>query len=227
MNSFYKSGKWTAPTIADFSGGYNDFEPCISSDGKSFYFTSARPSEGKEVMTLDFDIWKMDRSNDGWGQPKLLDGKVNTKCMEYYPSVTKEGVLYFGRNDSAMTRGDMHYAQLINEKYNDAVKLPGIVNLPNTSFNAFIDPDNKYLIFSTYVQDSSGWHSDLYISYRDKERKWTRPLSLGDKINTKANELSPWVSFDKKFLFFSSTRLDTSGQNKEHNIFWVKAAMLK
>jgi hypothetical protein len=186
-----------------------------------------RPSEVKKEMKNDIDIWVMNRESDGWDIPQLLEETINSNCMEYYPSISSNGTLYFGRNDSALTRGDIYSSKLMNNKYAIPEKLPEVVNLPGSSFNAFISSDETFLIFSTYLEDRSYWHSDLYISFKDKNGEWIEPQNFGEPINSRGNELSPWVSHDGKFLFFASTRLDSTGQNKDHHIFWVDASVLE
>lgn len=68
---------------------------------------------------------------------------------------------------------------------------------------------------------------NLYISFREKNGNWGAPENLGNQINSKSNELSPWVSYDGQYLFFSSTRSDTSGTNKNHSIFIVNTALIE
>ncbi len=227
MTSKYKSGKWTKPSIASFSGFSADFEPFISPDNNSLYFASMRPSRNKPSMKLDIDIWKVQRTNSGWSKPILLDNTINTNCMEYYPSISKKGNLYFGRNDSALTRGDIYFSSLKNNNYTTPEKLPETINLQTTSFNAFISPDENYMIFSNYIQENEHWHSDLFISYLDENGNWKMPINLGNNVNSKGNELSPWISYDRKYLFFASTRMDTSGLNMKYNIFWVSTSAIE
>jgi len=52
-------------------------------------------------------------------------------------------------------------------------------------------------------KDSYG-EEDLYVSLKDSFGKWTEPKNLGTTINTKGFEISPFLSPDKKRLFFSS-----------------------
>jgi outer membrane protein OmpA-like peptidoglycan-associated protein len=52
-------------------------------------------------------------------------------------------------------------------------------------------------------KDSYG-EEDLYVSLKDSFGKWTEPKNLGPTINTKGFEISPFLSPDKKRLFFSS-----------------------
>src|SRR5215510_8284212 len=46
---------------------------------------------------------------------------------------------------------------------------------------------------------------DLYISYR-KNGEWTPAKNLGPKINGPGLEISPYLSPDGKYFFFSSAR---------------------
>ncbi|MFC2086106.1 hypothetical protein ACFLQ9_00135 [Bacteroidota bacterium] len=225
--SKYASGKWNTPTTVEFSGFFSDFEPFITLDGKNLFFASKRPSKDKNLMEKDMDIWKVNRTVSGWSDPILLDEEINTNCMEYYPSISKNGNIYFGRNDSALTRGDIYFSQLLNKSYSKPKKLAGTVNLPTTSFNAFISPAENYIIFSTYIQENERWHSDLFISYQAINGNWGTPINLGENINSMGNELSPWISYDSKYLFFTSTRLDTSGLNEKHKIFWIRTSAIK
>jgi hypothetical protein len=222
----FQNGEWTQPAIASFSGKYNDFEPVISRDG-NFFFGSMRPTKNKPNMTNDADIWMMRAAENGWSDPEVLPPPITSSCMEYFPSVTTDGTLYFGRNDFAMTRGDIHFSRLIEGKYSKPVKLPAIINLTASSFNAFIAPDESFLLFSTYLQDDSHWYSDLYIASRNSDGKWSEPSNLGPNINSRGNDHAPWISHDGKYLFFSSTRLDSSGKNENHSIFWLSTNILE
>ncbi len=225
--SKYGNRGWATPTVVKFSGKYSDFEPFITNDGQELFFSSKRPTNSKNINKNDIDIWKVNRVGSEWSIPMLIEKKINTNCMEYYPSVAKNGNLYFGRNDSALTRGDIYVSKLHNNLYLTPDKLSEVINGPSTAFNAFISPSEDYIIFSTYVQDNENWHSDLFISYKSNDGKWQMPINLGKIINSKGNELSPWISYDSKFLFFSSTRHDSSGLNMNFKIFWIKTSAIE
>jgi Tol biopolymer transport system component len=79
-----KRGLWSAPTVLPFSGQYNDADPALSPDGKTLYFASSRPLSAA-VHEKDWDIWPVDRTASGWGQPRRLDAPVNTLATEVYP----------------------------------------------------------------------------------------------------------------------------------------------
>ena len=66
--------------------------------------------------------------------------------------------------------------------------------------------------------------SDLYISYRGAEGTWTKAKNLGEIINTPAEEYSPTISPDGKYLFFTRTVLAEPGSGisvKSMDIYWI------
>lgn len=227
MVSKYEGGIWTEPAIALFSGEYSDFEPCITRDGRHFLFGSMRPSRDKPDMTGDADLWIMDRTDEGWSEPRLMPAPVTSGCMEYFPSLTDDGTLYFGRNDKANTRGDIYVSRLKDGVYQQPEKLPGSVNKPVSSFNAFIARDESYILFSMYIDGETGWHADMFVSFHEEDGQWTEPINLGSNVNSPGNDHAPYVSYDGKYLFFSSTRIPPKSELDDHDILWVDAGIIE
>jgi len=228
MYSEFVKGKWSEPKVAVFSGIHFDAEPKFSFKGEKLFFMSDRPSKNKSELINDFDIWVIKKIDGRWDNPQCLGTHINTTQMEYFPSVTKLGKLYFGRNDKSMTRGNIYSAVLKNGEYIDSVKLSSVVNLENTSFNAFISPDENYIIFSSYVKGEHGYHSDMFISFNNKQTGWKKPVNLGKEINSPGLDHSPYVTNNGKYFFFSSTRKKIdSNPYGNHNIFFMKADFIK
>ncbi len=197
-------GRWTEPEIATFSGEYDDIEPIFSTRGHGLYFVSNRPGEGKPFNKMDFNIWYTYRTLEGWAEPQSLGAPVNTRQTEFFPSVTHDGTLYFGRNDEGNTRSDIYRSRRADGKFSEPEKLPEIINGPENAFNACIAPDESYLIFSAYRSGSSLGRSDYYISFRDEDDVWSQPLNLGPEINTEGDEYSPHITPGGKYFFFAT-----------------------
>jgi hypothetical protein len=87
--SRFRNGRWSAPDVAPFSGRYRDFDAVISPDGSRLFFTSDRPVDGRPKT--DYDLWVVDRTPDGWGEPRNLGAPVNTDSNEWFASVTAAG----------------------------------------------------------------------------------------------------------------------------------------
>jgi hypothetical protein len=93
--SHLRSGSWSTPEVAAFSGRYSDADPFVSTDGSKFLFISNRP-DGDGKAREDMDIWLMEREGDGWGTPKRLAAPINSPASEWFPVLTTTGMLYFG-----------------------------------------------------------------------------------------------------------------------------------
>src|SRR5690606_16596292 len=52
---------------------------------------------------------------------------------------------------------------------------------------------------------------DIYVSERDANGQWGRPSNLGPTINTRGDEMTPFIHADGKTLYFSSNGHATLG----------------
>lgn len=205
-------GRWTKPEVAPFSTNpeYMDFEPAISPDGTRFYFLSNRPREGAPEGG-DQDIWVMDREGDQWGEPYNLGPPVNSTDEEYFPSLTNDGTIYFTRQSTADGRSSIYRSRLVDGVYAEPEKLGPEVNSTRNQFNAFISPDETYLIVCVAGREDSHGGIDYYVSFRNEDDTWTGPINMGHRVNTASGqEFSPYVSRDGRFFFFMSARRDST-----------------
>jgi Tol biopolymer transport system component len=204
-----QNAAWTSPAVALFSGAYNDLEPAFAPDGNKLYFISRRPL-GENDSTNDWNIWQMERMNDKWGDPVALGTPVNTDGDEYYPSLARSGNLYFTAKDRGQNFGgeDIYCCEFKDGRYADPVNLGAGVNSSHPEFNAYVSPDEDYLLFSSYGREDGPGGGDLYIAFRDDEGNWQEARNLGKPINSDKLDYCPFVSPDGRRLFFTSQRLD-------------------
>lgn len=196
-----ENGKWTAPQVAPFSGKHFDKEPFISPDGSKLFFASRRPVAGATPNT-NFDLWVVEKTAAGWGEPRHLGNEVNSAGYDNYPAVTADGTLYFGSvRDGGKGRGDLYRSRLVGGKYAKAESLGDQINTAENEADPYIAPDESYMIFSSDRSGGAG-EGDLYISF-NRKGAWTAPKSLGPQVNTSDYEYTPLVSPDRKHLFFS------------------------
>jgi len=205
--------RWTEPAIAPFSGkGFLDFEPHISPDGNRFFFLSNRPPHDLEPKNGWFyqNIWMMTRTETGWSEPQLVDKPISTDENEFFPSVTRENVLYFTRsNKNGVAR--IYKSKFENGRFGDPEIVPLAIPETGLLFNAFVSPQEDFLITCALNIDSSNTDQDYYISFKTAEGRWSKLIKFGPEINTPGdNANSACVSPDGKHLFFSSSRKDPS-----------------
>lgn len=238
MHSKKENGKWSLPEVATFSGKFSDLEPAFSSDGSKLYFSSNRPLNNTDKK--DFDIWYVTNQNGIWGNPQNLGDHVNTAADEFYPSIAKSGNIYFTREMEGKGE-DIVVCKFINNQYDTATSLPATVNSTGAEFNAFVDPDERFILFTGYKRKGNFGAGDLFISTIDANGNWTEAKNLGDKINGPGLTYCPYVSPDKKYFFFTSAKgifktpfaerkkikelraLINSTANGLDNIYWMSA----
>ena len=75
----------------------------------------------------------------------------------------------------------------------------------SSDVQASISPEGDILILAIQREDALG-NQDLYISYRSGKDIWSAPENLGSSLNTPFRESTPYLSKDKRRLFFASDR---------------------
>ncbi len=197
-------GKWSQPEVALFSGEFTDMEPAFTTGGEKLFFASNRPVTGTSIK--DFDIWYVEKKDNKWGQPKNMGEPVNSTSNEFYPSVSINGNLYFTTTGRKSNGGEDIYVSVLNNgKYADALPLDTAVNSVADEFNAFVSPDEQFIIFSSYGRKDDKGGGDLYMSKKNAEGKWMPAKNLV-LLNSDKLDYCPFVSFDRQCLFFTSER---------------------
>lgn len=196
---------WTEPEIVNFSGIYSDLEPFINHDGTKLYFASNRPISDT-IKTNDYNIWYCNRQNNNWTEPKLVSTELATTENEFYPTVAKNGNLYFcATYPEGFGAEDIYVSKYINGKYQKPVILPEPINTKSYEYNAMISPNEDYIIYNTHGYKGGYGGGDLWISYKF-DSIWLKPINLGDKINSEYLDFCPALSPDGKYFLFSSRR---------------------
>ena len=86
--------------------------------------------------------------------------------------------------------------------YETPIIISDSVNTRYYEFNAFIDPDEQFIIYSSFGRPGSKGGGDLYISRKDDQNRWMSGVPLS--VNTSVLEYCPFVSPDQKYFFFTS-----------------------
>lgn len=215
-------GRWTAPEVASFSRDFSNVDLAISYDGKRVFFGSTRPRPGEtEIREGVFDMWFADRTETGWGEEQYLGPVVNSGKSQIYPTVTRDGTLYFQAvREGGYGKADIYRSRLIDGVYQTPENLGPVINSENYEGDVFVADDESYLIVSVYGRTDGFGEGDLYISFRDLAGSWSPLKNMGGAINSDKRDFCPMVSPDGKYFFFSSKRAG------EGDIFWVDAKVI-
>ena len=233
---------WTEPVFAVFSSEYSELEPFITHDGAWLYFVSKRPLLG-ETEPGEWDIWRLPRTETGWGDPEILPEPVNNEHKEFYPSLTTSGDLYFTSDRPGGLGGeDIWWAEWTGDSWAEPENLGPAVNSPGPEFNSLIAPDGSWLIFGTMREGDVGG-GDMHIAFRGPDGEFLPAVNMGEPVNSTAIDYCPALSPDGSILFFSSSRvpngnpepttlaeleklMDGAGNGRD-NIWWVSAQVIE
>lgn len=233
-------GRWTEPELVPGLDTPDSLslEPALSPDGQTLYVLSTRAGGTGQAAAGNQDIWALTRAGTGWGEPRNLGAPVNSALPEYFPSLTRTGTIYFTREEPGTRQSAIWRARREGAGYGEPVRLPAQVNSGRSQYNAFVAPDESYLIVPTDGRADSLGGCDYYVVFRNSDDRWSEPINLGPAINTRGGqEFSPYVSPDGRYFFFMSSRReiperltfrlfrDLHGRpgNGNADIYWVRA----
>jgi len=202
-------GTWTPPAIASFSGTWSDIEPMFTPDGQRLWFSSTRPKPDRDGD--DWDLWYMERTADGWSAPVNPGAPINSEANEFYPSIASNGNVYFtAERDIGEGSEDILRAVWEDGRYSRIESIGPGVNTGGFEFNAFVAPDESYVLFSAQGgrADAIGG-GDLYLSRRSEDGTFAPAKILPEGINSAVLDYCPFVHDGR--LYFTSRRFeDTS-----------------
>ena len=210
-----ENGRWTPPKVAPFSE-YFEGGPCFTPDGNKIFYSSARPLAKGGKPREDRDIWYVERTPDGWSEPKHTS--FNTDTWEDRVYISDLGNIYYKSNN------DIYRVKMVDKGFSQPEKLSDAINSEYGEQDPCIAPDESFMIFYSSRPGHLGKEDgDLYISFKKKDGTWTKAVNIGPTFNeghiiTRFPKLSP----DGKYLFFS--KLVNPRNDK---IYWVDAKIIE
>lgn len=158
----------------------------------------------KSVYEFALDYEKKHPSKGYVFAPVNLGDNINTKELEYFPSLTIDGTkMIFNRR--IKSDEDFYESNFIDGKWSKAEPLTGKVNTNLNEGAQNISQDGQLLIFTGCNYPEGEGSCDLYFSVRTNNG-WSEAQNLGPVVNTDWWESSPSLSPDKRDLYFSSRR---------------------
>ena len=180
----------------------------ISEDGQRIYLVNITFDED----TFDMRLVRLDRKGKkSWEDEYIpinipgveLDGRnleLHMNLQEDVITVSMSPTFKSQNEDLyvSLKQGDGSWGKLIN--------LGSTINTNRFEITPFLSADKKKLYFTSNGHDGYG-RGDIFVSTRldDSWQKWTRPLNLGEPINSKDFEGHFMIS-EKNDVYFVSDR---------------------
>ncbi|MTI38321.1 hypothetical protein E1140_02330, partial [Fulvivirga lutimaris] len=180
-----------------------EISPILYDSGKYLYFARGFHRENKGGEYAGMDIWRSEKDSLGnWLSPTNKMRDWNDDENNAIIGVREDQQVVYLLNSYHRTDG-ISFSKLRNGKWIKPELIP-LKWLDKKEFvGYYVSPNFDYILISMKGDDSYG-NEDLYISFRDLGAQWTKPKNLGSTINTAGFEISPFLSRDKRYLFFAS-----------------------
>lgn len=242
MQSQMKIDSWTEIKEFSFHPPRLEGYPAFSPDGNKLFFNTRRDRMDPLDKTYT-GIAYIEREDGGWSELKHIEfGEDYQGGFGVSPTVALNGNLYFTLWPTNK-KGIIHISRYENGKYQMPEQLSDAINKIGGN-HPHIAPDESYIIYDWEASSQGESPNDLFISFRDRDGSWMDPVNLGEGVNSHYDERRPFVSFDGKYLFFASTRINPElpdepislkelqkltnvHANGFQHIYWVDASIIE
>lgn len=190
---------------------YQETRPLIAPDGKTLYFSRANHPDNIGGGKDENDIWYsiLNDQTGEWEKAANLGEPLNNKGANFISSITPDGnAMTVLLGNEYTSNNKMKPGVSVSTKSSEGWSKPQSLeiinaNIESTDGNYFLANNRKVLIMSIDRYDAFG-EKDIYVSFLQRDNKWTEPLNLGNDINSAGMENSPYLAADNETLYFSS-----------------------
>lgn len=202
--------------------GFFETKPLISPDGQTLYFARQNYPQNVGGEMDEQDIYYSELRPEGWSSAKNIGAPLNNEHPNGVVSISPNGmqmILLHVYNEGNRLKDGIAISTKSENGWSVPVRIE-IEDFYNKSeyIDYFLSNNGRELLIAVDRKDGYG-DQDLYVSSRIDDKHWSTPINLGDKINTKKPEFSPFLAADNKTLFFASMGHDSYGSS---DVFYTK-----
>lgn len=210
-----QSNYWSVaePIGPQINSPNNEGRPYITSDGTQLIMT-IMPYGGS------MDIYYSNFTDTGWSGPINIGAPINTKFSERQACISSDKrTLYFNSDrPGGKGKSDIWYSVLDpNGNWGPPINMGDSINTAEYEQAAFIHSDNETFYFSSNGHIGMGGF-DIYMSKKNSDGIWVKPVNVGYPINTHADEVGLIIDATGENGYFASSRLS----GKRSDIFSFK-----
>ena len=103
-------------------------------------------------------------------------------------------------------------------KYTTPVSLGSGVNSDKYEFNAFVAPDESFIIFTSYGRKDDLGRGDLYLSKKGNNNEWL-PAKHLTNLNSKKLDYCPFVDLTNNKIYYTTSRSAITNKLNEKKSF--------
>lgn len=187
---------------------YKELEPIVSHDGQWLYVARANHPDNIGEYNRS-DAWVAKLGKDGtWQAIQNMAAPINNKGYNDVISISPDNntLLISNTYNSDGSPGGKGIS--ISHRTATGWELPQKVEIENfynnDPYHSFCLAPNKKALLMAVDRDEGYGDLDIYVSF-ERDGKFTKPLNLGNTINTLGRDGTPFLAADGKTLYFSSS----------------------
>jgi outer membrane protein OmpA-like peptidoglycan-associated protein/tetratricopeptide (TPR) repeat protein len=150
-----------------------------------------------------------------YAKSRLINGDINLEPSKGAINISQDGewLIFAGYN----FRGgygdfDLYISYYTPTGWSEPENLGRNINTESWESAPSLSPDKRALYFSSNRPGGYG-NTDLYVSYRQPNGRWSPAVNMGASINTAGKEQAPFIHADNATLYFTSDGLQGYGGN--------------
>lgn len=193
----------------EINSRFDDYAPSVTADGKMLVFTSRRPSvsnavdeQGDHKYFEDVYYSEWNEEDSSWETAERFSENVNSPTHDAVLSINGKGDEVFIYKNDAGHAGDIFKSTFAGD-WSAPQKLPKPINTSYFESSVSVTGDGNTMYFISERPSGYG-RGDIYMSQRVGEDSWSKPVNLGEKINTMGDEKFVFIHPNGSTLFFSS-----------------------
>ncbi len=177
----------------------SEYYPTITIDDNKLIYT-------RRVHNFNEDFYESDKVNGVWRKSISLPGNINTDQNEGAQNISQDGqwLIFTGCNfPDGHGSCDLYISYLTADGWSAPENLGDSINTEFWESAPSLSPDKRDLYFASRQPDGYGG-SDIYVSHRLLNGRWSSPVNLGPVINSGGDEGTPFIHADNQSLYFTS-----------------------
>jgi outer membrane protein OmpA-like peptidoglycan-associated protein len=192
---------------------FDEYWPSLTADEGYFSLTrklNKRQGQSDFGQGIHEDIYLSKRGDGNWGTAQNVGQSINTISNEGAQSISLDGRYMFFvacNRQGGLGSCDIYYSIHEGNGWSPAINCGTPVNTRYWETSPSLSPTGDKLYFASNRPNGQGnsdiWTCDVQIQ-ADGRLKFSNPTNLGPTINTKEDELSPFIHADNQTLYYSS-----------------------
>ncbi|MCA1755836.1 MAG: OmpA family protein [Bacteroidales bacterium] len=187
---------------------FDEYWPAITIDGKLLMFTRQVPSNDRRIgaTAMQEDFYYSTLEDSVWQQAVNIGTPLNTPGNEGALTLSVGGqfIYYTACNRPDATGGcDIYYSYKGSRGWSQGMNPGAPLNSVYWESQPSLSSDGQTLFFVSNRPGGEGG-MDIWISRMNDAGAWGEPENAGNVINTPGDEMSPFIHFDNRTLYFSS-----------------------